>query len=197
LIKGQFEQPLILALDEHYRRMNYSTYLHAQLNISWSNIISDVDLLAIKGDKSVAIEVKSKKDVFTNAFSQLDKIAPFVDKCFIATDNEIMANKFRNMKREFGILYIDLTYKDITVKKRAKASNREFSLKHLGFLRKCCLQELATEWNIPSVQSKPYLALDLMRNAESSKLRKRMKEIVVYWKCLHRHPGLEHNIKGF
>jgi hypothetical protein len=195
LIQGEFEKPLILALKQYYNNLKYRTHLHAQLNISWSNIISDVDVLAIRKKEIIAIEVKSKRDIFANAFYQLDKIAPYVDKCFIATDNEILANKFRNMESDYGIIYIDLIYHQIIIKKRARLCDHKYSSKELSSLRKCCLQELAREWKIAPFQSKSYLALDLVRSVESTSLRKRMKELVVQWKCVHSHPGLENNIK--
>ena len=148
MIRGKYEEPLILAVEQYFRDMNYQTYLHAQLNISWSNIISDVDLLAIKGNDIIAVEVKSKKDIFTNAFKQLEKIVPFIDKAFITTDDEIVANKYRKINLPYGILYIDLIYGDIVTKKNAKKYKEEYSVQHLCSLRKCCLQELAREWKI-------------------------------------------------
>jgi Holliday junction resolvase len=187
MIRGAYEKPLIYSLQDHFRTRGFFTHRHAQLNIAWSNIISDIDLLAFNKKEVIAIEVKSKKDIFTRAFKQLEKIAPFVDKAYVATDDEVKANTFRKTNSNFGILYIDLTYNNIITKKGARLYKQIPSIEALCYLQKCCLQELACEFKVAPFQSKQYIALDIIQRANSVELKHKLKDIVVYKKILHTH----------
>ncbi|AIF85028.1 hypothetical protein NTE_02993 [Candidatus Nitrososphaera evergladensis SR1] len=187
MIRGIHEVPLISVVEDYFRIQGFTTYPHATLNIAWSNIVSDVDVLAIKEDQVIAIEVKSKKDVFEKAFTQLKDIAPFVDRTFIATDDEVKANKYRNSAEEFGILYLDLVYDETIVKKKPRAMTTKPSIKQICYLRRCCLEELARGYGIPPHQSKQYIALDLLRLKYTEKLRTQLKQIVALNRQRHLH----------
>jgi hypothetical protein len=187
MIRGIYEKPLVLALKKHYDDKGYLTRPHAQLNIAWSTIISDVDLIAMNDHEIIAIEVKTKKDVFRRAFIQLDKIAPFVDKCYIATDDEVKANEFSKSKSEYGILYVDLVYDQIIQKKPARRCTNIPTIEMMCYLRRCCLQEIARHFSVARDQPKQYLALDIQRISKNGRLRQLLKDIVVREKYSHTH----------
>ena len=148
---GIHEKPIILALERYFNSKGFSTYANAHLNIAWGTVISDVDLLLIRKKEVIAIEVKSKKDVFRRAFVQLEKIASFIDKAFVATDDEIIANKFRKMDSYIGILYVNLKSPDIVTKKPAKNYEINPSRTTISYLKRCCLEEFAKELKIASL----------------------------------------------
>lgn len=185
MFRGKYEKPLIAFLMSHFRSKGFETCAHAKLNIAWGKIISDVDVLAIKKKRIVAIEVKSNKDVFEKAFVQLDNLASFVDYAYIATDNLAKAECFKMLEHDYGIIYLDVDAKRVVVKKKAKRLKAMPSVEKLTHMRRCCLQELAKEFRVAPVQSKQYLALDLRRAATSSQLRSRLREIVTLNRCLH------------
>ncbi|CAN5199164.1 hypothetical protein BH18THE2_BH18THE2_31070 [soil metagenome] len=124
------------------------------MNIAWENVVSDVDLLIICSKEVIAIEVKSKRDIFKKAFLQLNRIAPFVDRTFVAKDNEAIADKFRKTKMKTGILYIDLSHNRIIVKKSANKYKIYPSVERLCYLKKCCLQELAKKFKVTPYRKK-------------------------------------------
>lgn len=187
MIRGQYEQPLISFVEDYFQRQGFRTYAHAQLNIAWAKLISDIDVLAVKPGQVIAIEVKSKKDNFEKAFQQLKDIQPFVDRTFIATDDEVKANRFRTNDSDIGIIYLDLPYDEILIKKKAKQVNQIPSMRQFCYLRRCCLEQLAKEFKIPPHQSKQYIALDLTKVKAVSKLRRRIKDIALMQDSTHRH----------
>src|SRR5690606_23160515 len=150
MIRGTFEEPLVLAIGQYFSAKGYTVRSHAHLNIAWGTSISDIDVLAFNDKEVIAVEVKSKKDVFTKAFTQLNRLAPYVDRVFIATDDEVKANAFRDDREGVhGILYIDLPYNEISVKKAGRLCNHIFpSRETLCNLRRCCIQELALKLHI-------------------------------------------------
>lgn len=190
MIQGKYEKKLVLSLQRYFRKRGYTAKPHAKLNIAWSNIISDIDVLAFDNKETVAVEVKSKRDVFERGFAQVEKVAPFVDKVFVATDDEVKANRHSkqdNGSNGFGILYVDLIYNNVVVKKNGKLQLHTPSIEQLCYLKKCCLQEMAREFGIAPHQSKQYIALDLQRKVKPTILKAKLKEIVVYNKVSHQH----------
>lgn len=185
MIRGVYEKPLIEFLLKHFQQKGFSVEPHAQLNIAWANIISDVDLLAIRRNEIIAVEVKSKKDTFERAFTQLERVAPFVDKAYIATDNEVKANQYRQMDSAFGILYVDMIYAKVVVKKKAQNLVTMPSVELLTHMKRCCLRELAREFKIAPYQPKQYIALDIRRSVDTLTLKGRLKEMVVHTRCEH------------
>lgn len=185
MIRGKYERPLIRIVRRHFNDKGYSTKAHAKLNIAWAELISDVDILAKRNNEIIAVEVKSRNDVFNRAFQQLDKIAPFVDRAYIATDDIRKAKLASIRDSHVGILYIDSSKMKVTRKKAAQRITSPPSGEFISHMRRCCLQDLAREYGVATRQSKSYIALDLTRIAKPSELRKRLKEIVARGTCPH------------
>lgn len=59
---GKYEAPIIKKLEPFFQNQGFQVVPHARFNISWGNIISDIDLLLIKENKVGIVEVKSSHD---------------------------------------------------------------------------------------------------------------------------------------
>ena len=187
MISGIYEKPLLKILKTYYENKGYKAILHARLNISWSSIISDVDLLIKNKNQAVAIEVKSIKDNFKKGFIQLDKIAPFVDKVYLATDNEKMIKRYKDFHSYIGLIYVDKNNNTVIIKKSALKYPINISIKNLYNLRICCLQEIAKEFNILPYQSKLFLAMDIIKYIENRQIKLKLKKIVTFNEHFHLH----------
>ena len=45
-LDSRFEKPLLEILKRYFKEEGYSVSTHARLSIAWSNVISDVDVIA-------------------------------------------------------------------------------------------------------------------------------------------------------
>jgi hypothetical protein len=83
---GTFEEVLIKRVSDHFRQDGYKVFPHARFNIAWGSSLSDLDVLLIKGETLIVIEVKSKRDKIARAEQQLRSISGYVDYGYVATD---------------------------------------------------------------------------------------------------------------
>jgi len=83
---GKYEDAIIGQLQSHFSELGYETVPHARFDIAWGSILSDVDLLLIKNDQLILVEVKSSRDNLSRAKSQIKEIEDFVDLIYLATD---------------------------------------------------------------------------------------------------------------
>lgn len=188
-VYGKYERPLIRRLKQFFQEMGYEVVPHASLNISWGSIISDIDLLLIKGNKLTAVEVKSSKDKVSRAYQQLENIRDFVDYLYIASDSRLIPNSVN------GIGIVVMTEKSIHVKKKAKRitdvpSQRAFALLH----RKCLLRLADLESQSKKVRQGKFMlagaAVDMMATEE---MKGNLQEIAFCGlKCSNKCP-----IRGF
>jgi len=86
---GEYEEKIIQTLSKHFRSERYATFPHSSLNIAWGSIISDIDLLLVKGKSLTCIEVKSSRDNLARAKQQIDAIQDYVDFVYVATDRRV------------------------------------------------------------------------------------------------------------
>lgn len=172
---GRYERQLLRLLTSYFESEGFKVYPHVQLNISWASIISDVDLVAMRDDMLVGVEVKSRRDKFQYAFKQLDKIRDFFDRVYIASDKpkEFLEKNCRDKK--IGFLFI----------KNGKVTEREGELlstkpRHstLVMLRKICLLRLAKAVKGNSSGRKSKLAFDILVGMRSKQLKSILKSIV-------------------
>lgn len=70
---------------------------------SWGTILSDIDLLLVRGDMTAVVEVKSKRDKLGRARDQLLALRDYVDFAYVATDQ----NGGRWHDRNIGIIRIE------------------------------------------------------------------------------------------
>ncbi|HDQ05645.1 MAG TPA: hypothetical protein ENN36_02840 [Candidatus Bathyarchaeota archaeon] len=133
---GKYEEKIIQTLTKHFQLKGYETIPHSSLNIAWGSILSDVDLLLIKGNQLIYIEVKSSRDSLGKAAQQIDRITDYVDYAYVATD--------RNVKNwempEVGLIHVQ--GEKVTLIKRAKKFSKEPRFYSVATLKKKCLIRL-------------------------------------------------------
>ena len=83
---GKYEEVIIGQLSEFFTKDGFHVIPHARFDLAWGSILSDVDLLLIKNDTLILIEVKSSKDNLERAKKQISRIEDFVDLAYLATD---------------------------------------------------------------------------------------------------------------
>lgn len=172
---GRYERELSGILTSYFESKGFKVYPHVQLNISWGSIISDVDLVAMRNDILIGVEVKSERDKFKNAFRQINKIRDFFDRVYIASDKpkEFLEENWQD--KRIGLLLI----------KNGEVSERGGQLfqtkpRHsaLVMLRKNCLLRLAKASRVNSNGNKSKLAFDILMGMRSEQLRIILKSIV-------------------
>ena len=168
--EGRHESVIIRKLITFFENLGYQAIPHARFNISWGNILSDIDLLLIKDDEVIAVEVKSSKDNLRRARKQIDNMRDYVDYAYVATD--YVPRKFHI--RNAGLIYVN---GHVVILKRSKLLNDVPRLYSLDSLPKKCLCRWAKTQNQRySQKSKLDLAGQIMNN--SCQLKPKIKEIV-------------------
>lgn len=172
---GRYERQLLGILISYFESKGFRVYPHVQLNISWGNIISDVDLVAMREDMLVGVEVKSRRDKFQHAFQQIDNIRDFFDRVYIASDNPLQFLEKNWEDRRVGLFFI----------KDGKVSEREGELllakpRHSALLtlRKICLSRLAKAIKGKGTGNKSKLADDISMEMSEEHLKLILKSIV-------------------
>lgn len=162
-------------LHEHFRREGYLVLLHVRLNIAYSSILSDVDVLLVKENEISVIEVKSRRDKLSKAFTQLDRIKDYVDFTYVATDKR--PRKW--MKRNVGLILVEDSGVS-TVKPARRLTGHPRDKTVLSFQKKCIERTL----NVHSIQThsketKLAMTTKMIENIPPRLLRTHLKEIAV------------------
>jgi hypothetical protein len=162
-------------LASYFENRGFKAYSHVRLNVSWGNIISDVDLVIMDENKMLGVEVKSRKDQFRNAFQQTGKLCDFFDGVYIASDKPERVIERNWQDKRIGLLLIEngkITEKEckpLLTKPRHSA---------LVMLRKICLLRLAKAIDNNIGGNKNKLAFDILVATKSEPLRLVLKSIV-------------------
>lgn len=168
--EGRHESVIIKKLAVFFENLGYHAVPHARFNIAWGNILSDIDLLLLRNDEIVAVEVKSSKDNLKRARKQIENIKDYVDYAYVATD--YIPRKFS--LRNAGLIYVN---GNVVILKRPKLLSDNPRLYSLDSLPKKCLHRWAkTQNHICSHKSKLELASQIIH--VSDKLKTKVKEIV-------------------
>jgi len=172
---GRYEGQLLGILTSYFESMGYKVYPHVQLNIAWGNIISDVDLVAMRDDILVGVEVKSRRDNFKHAFQQIDNIRDFFDRVYIASDKPKQFLEKKCQDKRVGLLFIN---NGKVAERRGKLLLTKPSHSALVMLRKICLSRLAMAIKGVNSGNKSKLAFDILTGMRSEHLRLILKSIV-------------------
>ena len=140
---GKYEAPIIEKLEPFFHNQGFLVVPHARLNISWGNIISDIDLLLIKENKIGIVEVKSSHDNLKRAKKQISNIKDYVDFAYIATD-------FKPRKFPTTIAGWIFVKDEVTIMKYPQTINNEPSHSSVDSLPKKCLERYLYQKNISS-----------------------------------------------
>jgi hypothetical protein len=175
---GKYEDPLLLRLEKFLTAQGYDVLIHMRLNVAWSNVISDVDVLAISPNERIIIEVKSSHDNFYKAFRQLSQLKGFADCFYIATNKPIDSiNMEKWIDDSIGLIYID--EHSLNIIKPAKRIDL-FPIKGaISQLNKKCLVNLARALGIPTSLSKDALEKRLIEKYPLADLKRVVEGIVL------------------
>jgi len=168
--EGRHESVIIKKLAVFFENLGYQAVPHARFNIAWGNILSDVDLLLLKNDEIVAVEVKSSKDNLKRARRQIENIKDYVDYAYVATN--YVPRKFS--LRNAGLIYVNGRVVILKSPKLLSDSPRFYSLDSLP--KKCLCRWAKTENQSYSNKSKSDLASHILNG--SNGIKSKVKEIV-------------------
>lgn len=146
---GKYEAPIIKKLKSFFQNKGFFVAPHARLNISWGNIISDIDLLLIKENKIGIVEVKSSHDNLKRAKKQISNIKDYVDFVYIATD-------FKPRKLPSQIAGWVLVKDKITIMKYPQTICNDPTHYSVNSLPKRCLERYLVQKNLPSKTMSKY-----------------------------------------
>ena len=169
---GKYEEVIIKKLIPFFKNQGYEVIPHARFNVSWGNILSDLDMLLIKDNKLTLVEVKSSKDQLERARKQIKKSKDFVDFIYIATDYYPRKWTFRNV----GLLVVNGKVDTI---KTPKIIEKKIKLESIHWLQKKCLSRMNKEqgWKNTGL-NKMELSNRLIKNSNPKSLKSEIKEVV-------------------
>lgn len=169
---GRHEEKIINQLELFFNNQGFHVASHARFNISWGNILSDIDLLVFKDNLLGVVEVKSSKDNLRRAQKQINKIKDYVDFVYVATD--YLPRKF-SIKNS-GLIYVNGS---INIIKEAKLLKEKPNLYSIYALPKKCLCRISEVKGIKysKYQQKEEIARKLTLKT-SYKTKQELKEIV-------------------
>jgi hypothetical protein len=168
---GKYELGIIKNLQKYFSNLGYHAIPHARFDVAWGSILSDLDLLLIKDDQLILVEVKSSKDNLSRARKQIDAIEDFVDKVYIATDYEPKKWPSRKAGR------IIVQENSIQIIKEPKIFNREPKLKTLLVLRKSSLSSLLMNLESGNNLTKYQIARKIQQS-HTQNLKNEIKQII-------------------
>ncbi len=138
---GKYESVIIEKLEPFFQSHGFQVVPHARLNISWGNIISDIDLLLIKENKIGIVEVKSSHDNLKRAKKQISNIKDYIDFAYIATD-------FKPRKLPISLAGWVFVEDKVTVMKFPQIIHGKPSHYSIDSLPKKCLERYLDQKNI-------------------------------------------------
>lgn len=170
---GRHEARIIKNLTQHFKTTGYEVIPHAQLNIAWGSILSDVDILLLKDDILTYIEVKSRRDKLSKAFQQIERVKCYVDYAYVATNKLV---KEWNIP-EIGLISVNDDVVTL-VKKPTRFRGRPSFTSIVSLKKKCLARFLGNGYACRTYVTKYDLAryVYLVRKDECT--RECLKEIV-------------------
>ncbi len=167
---GKYEAPIIKKLEPFFQNQGFQVVPHARFNISWGNIISDIDLLLIKENKVGIVEVKSSHDNLKRAKKQISNIKDYVDFAYIATD-------FKPRKLPTPIAGWIFVKDEVTIMKHPRTINNEPSHFSVDSLPKKCLKRYLDQKNISSKGMSKYEITNNIMSFPTKNLKEEVKSM--------------------
>ena len=173
---GIYEKELLSALKLYFEHRGFKVHSHVQLNISWGNIISDVDLVLESEGQLFGIEVKSKRDNLKNLVTQIDRMFDFFDGVYVATDNPKWMSRKELADERIGILIVNGLQ---IAEKTCQFSVSKPRPSTMIQLRKICLSRLSGMVNGKTNGDKNALVSFILNGTNAEHLRLILKSIVM------------------
>jgi hypothetical protein len=173
---GKYEYKIMQKLEKYFLKLDYEVASHVRLNLAWSNIYSDIDMILIKNDEVSIIEIKSNKDRLSNAFKQLEKVKEYVDYVYVAT--ETVPKKWQLNAQHIGLLIVDVN----GVREEQKPISMKFipSSKTLDSFQKKCLKRTLRTKNIEIInQNKDHIVKEIEEKIDPFAMRNYLKQISI------------------
>lgn len=156
---GRYEEPIIESSGKFFRDQGWSVFPHSSFNVAWGRILSDVDILMVKGDEVAAVEVKSSHDNLHRSHQQIRRVLDYVDYVYVATNT--YPRKWRD--EWAGLLYLGRN--GVRCITKAKRIDRSVQFESIASLRKdCLLRSLGHKGNHLSKYDAAELIASLGRN---------------------------------
>ena len=170
--EGKYEKPIIHKLKIFFENQNYHVIPHARFNIAWGSMLSDLDLLLIKGNVLTLVEVKSSKDNIERVKKQFQTIQDYVDYYYVATD---FSPKHIPVHDAGWILVDD----SVKIKNNAKKLERSPTLDSILSLKKQSLHSLLGLSESEAKQFSKYeLACQVSKQSTHTHLKNTLQAIV-------------------
>ena len=173
---GEYEKELLNVLELYFERKGFKVHTHVQLNISWGNIISDVDLVVEGENQLFGIEVKSKRDNLGKLVSQINRMFDYFDGVYVATDNPKWMSRKELSDERIGILIIN-GFQIAEKACRYTPPNPDASA--MSRLRKICLIRLSAMISGKTTGDKKELIASILNHSQCEHLRKILKSIII------------------
>lgn len=170
---GKYEEQIIKTLTKYFSLNGYEVVPHSSLNIAWGSVLSDVDLLLVKGQSLTYVEVKSTRDNLDRAKHQIDRAMDYVDYAYVAT-NKHVAN-FEMDKVGLIIVREEMVH---VLKKARKFSNKPRFYSVVTLKKKCLSRFFGIDNRKLGLVSKYNLAQHVYAKNKCVCTRNVLKEIV-------------------
>jgi hypothetical protein len=169
---GKYESVIIEKLEPFFQCQGFQVVPHARLNISWGNIISDIDLLLIKENKVGIVEVKSSHDNLKRAKKQISNIKDYVDFAYIATD-------FKPRKLPTPIAGWIFVQDEVTIMKFPQIITHNPSHYSIDSLPKKCLERYLCHKEISSKGMSKYEMTNNVLSVAEKNLKDEIKAMAI------------------
>jgi hypothetical protein len=173
---GEYEKELLNAIGQYFEQKGFKVHTHVQLNISWGNIISDVDLVVEGENQLFGIEVKSKRDNLGKLVSQINRMFDYFDGVYVATDNPKWMSRKELSDERIGILIINGLQ---IAEKACKFGPHKPDALVMAHLRKICLIKLSAMVCRKTTGDKKDLIEAILKNTPPEHLQKILKSIIM------------------
>jgi hypothetical protein len=171
------KKQLIESIECYLESMGFKVFSHVQLNLSWGNIISDIDLIAIGESVIIGVEVKSSRDTLKNAKRQIDRMTDLFDGVYVASDKPEFLSIEKFAENRVGLLLVGNN--DITIKKNCDILTHRPRKLTLMRLRKDCLKRMAHIVGGSTNGNKTHLVSIIMPQIENEHLRLILKQVII------------------
>jgi hypothetical protein len=170
---GIYETGIINKLARHFQDNGYYVIPHAKLNIAWGSILSEADLLLVKENSLTYVEVKSRRDKFSKAIRQIQRMKDYVDYAYVATDRVVCMRDLPNV----GLIFVRSDQVTFLKEPKRFCSIPRFS-SIVSLKKKCLLRLLGNGDTCPVNFGKYELAQYVSTTRRAECTRECVKEIV-------------------
>ena len=173
---GKYEETLLQSLVTYFENKGFKAHPHVQLNISWGNIISDIDLVVEGENQLFGIEVKSKRDNLSKLVTQINRMFDYFDGVYVATDNPKWMSRKELSDEKVGILIINGSQ---VAERACRLLSANPDTRTMTPFRKICLRRYSEMVCGKKTGNKKELISNILENSRPEHLRKIVRSIII------------------